>query len=129
MIVIGLGANSSATADDISAAISAAEAAAGCRATQIAVFEGAHFAPALEKARETAAASLVRVPLSCLKARSDDCHTRSERSLERFGVASISEASALVAAGERSRLIVPRLVCGPVTAAVAIAVNEAEPSP
>ncbi len=46
--------------------------------------------------------------------------THSKRSPPRAGVPSVSEAAALVAAGEGARLLGPRIVVGPVTCALAI---------
>lgn len=122
MIAIGIGAQSTATADDIAAAIARVEQEAGAQATRIATFDGARFLSAAQRA----AIPLMTLPLAALQARSAECQTQSDRSLKLFDVASIAEAAALAAAGPGSRLIVPRLVCGNVTAAAAQSAHDAE---
>ena len=60
--------------------------------------------------------------------RNDDCLTRSERTLDLFGVASVAEAAALAAAGPGSQLIVPRLIIGNATVAAARSADAKEAS-
>ncbi|PPC88250.1 MAG: precorrin methylase [Hyphomicrobium sp.] len=126
MIAIGIGANSSATSADIAVAISSAHRAMSNHATLIATLTNAPFAFAAEQAAQNINTRLTTFTSETLATRNADCQTASERTLARFGVASIAEASALVAAGQNSRLILPRIVCGPVTAAAAISADHTE---
>ena len=120
MIAIGIGARSGVTADEIGAAILKAELAAESRAHVIATFAEAAFHESAREAANRAVTPFQSLSLAELRQRSDDCQTHSERSLAMHGVVSISEAAALAAAGEGSRLIVPRIVSGAVTAAAAV---------
>jgi cobalt-precorrin 5A hydrolase len=120
MMVIGIGANSGVTTDDISDAIAQAEQAAGQRAHSIATLGEAKFFDSIEQAAERSAIPLKLLTLADLQLRSAECQTTSERALSLFDVTSIAEAAALAAAGPGSKLVVPRLICGHVTAAAAI---------
>ena len=128
MMAIGIGAKSTATPTDIIAAIDAARQASRLHADIIATLANAPFETALQAAATEYKTRLITFTPATLASRNADCQTASQLSRERFGVTSIAEASALVAAGENSRLIVPRLVCGPVTAAAAISADHAESS-
>lgn len=126
MIAIGIGAKSTATSADIDAAISSAHKAMSNHATLIATLTNTPFEIAAKKAAQNINTRLITLTPESLATRNADCQTTSERTLARFGVASIAEASALVAAGKNSRLILPRIVCGPVTAAAAISADHTE---
>ena len=72
----------------------------------------------------TAAADALGLPLLTiagheLRSASARCITRSAASLAATGIASVSEASALAAAGEGARLLGPRVTTGNVTCAIA----------
>lgn len=120
MIAIGIGAQSAVTADEIGEAIMKAQAAAGARANVIATFASAGFCHSAREAAIRAETPFLALSFPELRQRSNDCTTRSERSLAAHGVASISEAAALVAAGPGSILMVSRIVSGAVTAAAAM---------
>ena len=126
MIAIGIGARSGVTADEICEAILKTEMAAGERAHVIATFAEAAFHDSACEAAARAATPFQSLTLAELRQRSGDCTTRSERSLAVHGVGSISEAAALAAAGPNSRLIVPRVVSGAVTAAAAMSKDHRE---
>ena len=119
MMAIGIGANSGVSIEDLAAAIQQAAFQAGARADAVATIESALFLEPLREAAKQIATPLTPLALVCLQQRSRDCRTVSQRSLDLFGVASISEAAALAAAGPGSKLIVPRMTFGNVTAAVA----------
>jgi len=118
MIAIGIGANSRAQRDDFAAAIAdiRREAKGG---DVIATFEKAVFANLVMAAAGCQSVMYRPLALEALRGRSDDCLTRSERTLGLFGVASVAEAAALVAAGPGSHLVVPRRIIGNITVAAA----------
>lgn len=71
------------------------------------------------------AATLLGVPLLVLddgrlRAAASRCLTRSEASIEASGVPSLSEASAIVAAGPDGRLLGPRTILGDTTCALGV---------
>lgn len=121
MIAIGVGANSRAHRDDFIAAIADArrEAEAGDAGDVVATFDAAIFAPFVKAAAARQELSYHPIKLEALRARSDDCLTRSARTLALFGIASVAEAAALAAAGPGSRIVVPRRIVGNITVAVA----------
>ena len=124
MIVAGVGCRRGASAAEIEAAISAAVAQAG-------------FAPAAIDALATSAAKrdetgiaaaaaalgvrLVLVPQRELETAGSRVVTRSQRVAALTGVPSLAEAAALAAGGAAARLIVPRVVVGAATCALASA--------
>ena len=118
MIAIGIGGNSRAGQDDFRAAIAEA-----CRVAEggdmVATLEDAIFAPLVQTAASRQSIAYKSLALDALRERNGDCRTRSERTLERFGIASVAEAAALAAAGPGSNLIVPRRILGNVTVAAA----------
>ena len=118
MIAIGVGGNSRAHESDLVAAIADVrrEADGG---DIVATFASAIFATHVKAAAARQSLAYKPLPLDDLRARSDDCLTRSERTLKLFGVASVAEASALAAAGPGSHLIVRRRLVGNVTVAAA----------
>lgn len=75
--------------------------------------------PAIIAAAETLGLLLIAVPDDDLKCASARCLTSSAASLAATGIASVSEAAALAAAGEESRLTGPRIAKGNVTCAIA----------
>ena len=122
MIVAGIGCRRGASATEIEAAIAAAVAQAG-------------FAPAAIDAVATSAAKrdetgiaaaasalgvrLVLVPQRELETAGSRVVTRSQRVAALTGVPSLAEAAALAAGGAAARLIVPRIVVGRATCALA----------
>lgn len=125
MIVIGIGSNSRATAEDVLAAIRAAESRAGVRCDLVAaLMRGAPDAAIAQAAKEHGRPAMLLTKTD-LAARSEDCLTISEASLAAYGVASVAEAAALAGAGRGSRLLVPRLLRERVTAAVAASEDSA----
>jgi cobalt-precorrin 5A hydrolase len=118
MIAIGIGANSLARKIDFSAALAEAQRGAG-GADVVATFDAAPFADHIRGAASEAALGYRPVTLEAMRTRSDDCLTRSERTLSLFGVASVAEAAALAGAGPGSRLIMPRRIIGQITVAAA----------
>lgn len=128
MIAIGIGANSQAAQDDIVDGIDKIRREA-ISAEVVATFDGAAFAHLVQAAASRRALEYRELPLKALRQRNADCVTRSDRSLDLFGVASIAEASALAAAGPGSQLIVARLIIGSTTVAAAKSADAKEVFP
>jgi cobalt-precorrin 5A hydrolase len=124
MIAIGVGANSKAQADDFAAAL--ASICAETSGDVIATFEKAPFANLLKTAASGRSIAYRELSLAELRERNGDCRTRSQRTLDLFGVVSLAEASALAAAGSGSRLLVPRRVISNITIAAAKSANTEE---
>jgi cobalt-precorrin 5A hydrolase len=130
MIAAGIGCKRGATASDIEAAIHAALASARIEADALDVIATIE-AKSAEAGIRTAAAklgvTLMVVPELELFAANGRVETHSERVAVLSGVGSVAEAAALAAAGPASTLIVPRLIVGAATCA--LAATPPEPAP
>jgi cobalt-precorrin 5A hydrolase len=122
MIAAGIGCKRGAAASDIEAAIHAALASARIEADALDVIATIE-AKSAEAGIRTAAAklgvTLMVVPELELFAANGRVETHSERVAVLSGVGSVAEAAALAAAGPASTLIVPRLIVGAATCALA----------
>jgi cobalt-precorrin 5A hydrolase len=122
MIAAGIGCKRGAAASDIEAAIHAALASARIEADALDVIATIE-AKSAETGIRTAAAklgvTLMVVPELELFAANGRVETHSERVAVLSGVGSVAEAAALAAAGPASTLIVPRLIVGAATCALA----------
>ena len=122
MIAAGVGFRSGAGAAEIAALVREAEKRAGVRAGDLAVL-----ATIDDRAAEQAfveAAAMLAIPAASVgqeeaQGASARVATRSNRVLARYGVGSVAEAAALWAAGEESRLVLPRIASAKVTCALA----------
>jgi cobalt-precorrin 5A hydrolase len=122
MIAAGIGCRRGAPASDVKAAIRAALARAHIddgALDVIATIESKNDEPGIRAAAERLGISLIIVPALRLAASGDRVKTRSERVAALIGVGSVAEAAALAAAGSASRLIVPRIIVGTATCALA----------
>lgn len=122
VIVAGIGSRKGVTVDDVLAAIDAALAEHGltrARLDRLATVALKAEEPALLSAATTLRLEIVVADPAALDAAGRRALTHSDRSLEIAGMPSVSEASALAAAGSGSRLLGPRVVVGPVTCALA----------
>jgi cobalt-precorrin 5A hydrolase len=130
MIAAGIGCKRGATASDIEAAVHAALASARIEADALDVIATIE-AKSAEAGIRTAAAklgvTLMVVPELELFAANGRVETHSERVAVLSGVGSVAEAAALAAAGPASTLIVPRLIVGAATCA--LAATPPEPAP
>jgi cobalt-precorrin 5A hydrolase len=130
MIAAGIGCKRGAAASDIEAAIHAALASARIEADALDVIATVE-AKSAEAGIRTAAAklgvTLMVVPELELFAANGRVETHSERVAVLSGVGSVAEAAALAAAGPASTLIVPRLIVGAATCA--LAATPPEPAP
>ena len=120
MIVAGVGCRRGTSAAEIEAAIVAALAQAGpvrqLDAVASAAFKGEE--PGLAAAAAARGVPLILVTQSDLE-RAGGLATHSRRIVGLMGVGSVAEAAAIAASGPNARLIVPRIVVGAATCAVA----------
>jgi cobalt-precorrin 5A hydrolase len=122
MIVAGIGCRKGATPEEIGAALDTALERAGRPLATIDLL--ASSARKRQEAGLAAAAAarglrLVFVEQDELEIASARGTTWSRRVLALAGVPSVAEAAALAAGGSKARLILPRIVVGPVTCALA----------
>jgi cobalt-precorrin 5A hydrolase len=128
MIIAGIGCRKGTPAAEIETAVSAALARAGLDHAAIGMI-----ATSATKEGEpgiAGAAAALGVPLTLvapaeLATAGERVATRSERVLALAGVPSVAEAAALAAGGAAARLIVPRVVVGAATCALAEAAGVA----
>jgi cobalt-precorrin 5A hydrolase len=124
MIVAGIGCRRGATAQEIDAAIDAALAEAGHSREAlhlIATSDGKGSEVGIIEAAAGRGVGLVLVKPAELEAAGPRTQSSSPRVKELFGVPSVAEAAALAACGPEAKLVVPRIVVGPATCAIAIA--------
>jgi cobalt-precorrin 5A hydrolase len=122
VIVAGIGCRKGASAAEIEAVIAAALERAGFAQETL----GAIAAPA-DKGEEAGIAAvalsyglpLLFVPTPDLEAAAARCQTHSQRVLAITGVPSVAEAAALAAGGPEAKLLLPRIVVGPASCALA----------
>jgi cobalt-precorrin 5A hydrolase len=122
VIVAGIGCRKGASAAEIEAVIAAALERAGFAQETL----GAIAAPA-DKGEEAGIAAvalsyglpLLFVPTPDLEAAAARCKTHSQRVLALTGVPSVAEAAALAAGGPEAKLLLPRIVVGPASCALA----------
>ncbi|QCI68286.1 cobalamin biosynthesis protein [Phreatobacter stygius] len=122
MIAVGLGLRPGTGPVDIRACIEAAlgrldldVADIGCLATV--ATRAAE--PGLIALAAAIGAPVIGIPDEALRGQDAGCATRSTRVVALFGVGSVAEAAALAAAGASASLILPRIVMGRVTCALA----------
>ncbi len=130
MIAAGIGCKRGAPASDIEAAIHVALSGAQIGADAldvIATIEAKTDEPGIRAAAEKFGISLLIVPAPRRAASADRLKTHSERVSALIGVGSVAEAAALAAAGCASQLIVPRLIVGAATCALAASPRESTP--
>jgi cobalt-precorrin 5A hydrolase len=122
MIVAGIGCRRGTTAQEIDAAIDAALAEAGRTREaldSIATSDGKGSEAGIIEAAAGRGVRLVLVKPAELEAAGPRTQSSSPRVKELFGVPSVAEAAALAAAGPQATLLVPRIVVGPATCAIA----------
>ena len=122
VIVAGIGCRKGAPATDIEAAIAAALERAGrplVKIGLIATAESKRQEKGIAEAASARGVPLVFVAPADLETASARGATWSDRVLALAGVPSVAEAAALAASGQNAKLILPRIVLGPVTCALA----------
>jgi cobalt-precorrin 5A hydrolase len=121
MIVAGVGCRRGTSAAEIETAIAAALAQAGLTNHKLDLLATAAFKgdePGIAEAAAARGVDLILVAQADLE-RAGGRATHSRRVAELTGVGSVAEAAALAAGGPAARLVVPRLVIGPATCALA----------
>jgi len=124
VIVAGIGCRKGASAAQIDAAIETALERAGrplARLDLMATSERKREEEGITEAASARGLRLILVAQADLEIAAARGATWSQRVLALAGVPSVAEAAALAAAGPRAQLILPRLVVGPVTCALASA--------
>ena len=121
MIAIGVGCRRGASEDAIAALVKeASKSAEGCgEPTRLFSIDVKRDEAGLVGAAAALGLPLEFLPVEALRAVEGKIATRSAQAEARFGVASVSEAAALVGAGRDARLIAPRVARSGVTVAVA----------
>lgn len=122
VIVAGIGCRKGASAAEIEKAINAALERAGrplAKLDLMATAASKRDEAGIEAAAKARGVRLVFVDQADLEAAGARGATWSERVLALAGVPSVAEAAALAASGPKARLILPRIVVGPVTCALA----------
>jgi cobalt-precorrin 5A hydrolase len=123
MIVAGVGCRRGASAAEIETAIAAALAQAGLASPGIDLLATATFKgdePGIAAAAAARGVDLILVAQTDLE-RAGGRAAHSRRVAGLMGVGSVAEAAALAVGGPAARLVVPRLVIGRVTCALAMA--------
>ena len=123
MMVAGIGSRKGVTARDVRAAIETALEAHGLAMTALSALatgEIKRHEEAIFLAGRDLDLPVLVIPNDALQAVSSSTISRSEESQAHAGSPSVSEASALAAAGKDARLLGPRTVLGPVTCAIAL---------
>ena len=122
MIVAGIGCRKGTTAEEINTAIDTALAVAALlpdRLSLIATSDGKGSEPGIIQAASARGVQLVLVRPSDLEAAGPRTLSSSPRVKALIGIPSVAEAAALAACGPEAKLLVPRIVEGPATCAIA----------
>jgi len=122
MIIAGVGCRKGTSAGEIDAAIDAALGEAGFapeKLQAIATSDGKGSEPGIIEAAAGRGVKLILVRPADLEAAGPRTQSSSPRVKALVGIPSVAEAAALAACGPDAQLIVPRLVVGPATCAIA----------
>ncbi|RWM23685.1 cobalamin biosynthesis protein [Mesorhizobium sp.] len=123
MMVAGIGCRKGVTARDVRAAIETALEAHGLAMTALSALATGEIKreeEAIFVAGSDLALPVIVVSDDALQAASAGTLSHSDLSQAHAGTPSVSEASALAAAGKGAKLLGPRTVLGPVTCAIAL---------
>lgn len=118
-VIAGLGYRRGCAAEALTQVVRDASAQAGCAVHALAAPAFKADEPGLREAADALALPLILVPRGALHGAQGRCLTRSETVRAATGLASVAEACALAAAGEQSRLILPRIAHAGATCALA----------
>ncbi|RRI07120.1 cobalamin biosynthesis protein CbiG [Mesorhizobium tamadayense] len=123
MMVAGIGSRKGVTVSDVRAAVETALEAHGLAMTALSALATGEIKrdeQAIFLAGRDLALPVIVVPDDALRAASSGTISHSDLSQAQAGTPSVSEASALAAAGKDAKLLGPRAVLGPVTCAIAL---------
>lgn len=123
MIIAGIGSRKGVSVEDVLAAIETAIEAHGLAMSALSALATATLKQdeeAIPAAGRALSVPVIIVDDATLQAASAGTLSKSDLSQALAGTPSVSEASALAAAGEGAKLLGPRIVVGPVTCALAI---------
>ncbi|TPI39533.1 cobalamin biosynthesis protein [Mesorhizobium sp. B3-1-6] len=123
MMVAGIGSRKGVTAGDVRAAVETALEAHGLAMTALSALATGEIKrdePAIFLAGRDLDLPVLIMSDAALQSVSSGTVSRSEASQAQAGTPSVSEASALAAAGKGAKLLGPRIVLGPVTCAIAL---------
>ncbi|TPI39814.1 cobalamin biosynthesis protein [Mesorhizobium sp. B3-1-9] len=123
MMVAGIGSRKGVTAGDVRAAVETALEAHGLAMTALSALATGEIKrnePAIFLAGRDLNLPVLIMSDAALQSVSSGTVSRSEASQAQAGTPSVSEASALAAAGKGAKLLGPRIVLGPVTCAIAL---------
>ncbi|CDX35285.1 Cobalamin (Vitamin B12) biosynthesis CbiG protein [Mesorhizobium sp. SOD10] len=123
MMVAGIGSRKGVTASDVRAAIETALEAHGLAMTALSALATGEIKrdeQAIFLAGRDLGLPVLVMSDAALKAVSSGTISRSEASQAQAGTPSVSEASALAAAGKGAKLLGPRIMVGPATCAIAL---------
>jgi cobalt-precorrin 5A hydrolase len=122
IVAIGLGCRAGASAANIVALVQRTLNDAGLAGANAQLFsiDTKQDETGLSKAARLLAMPITFLSRDALAARAADAMTRSDRVAALYDLPSIAETAALAGAGPGSRLLVPRVIAGAVTCAVAI---------
>ena len=122
MIAVGIGCRRGSPAVRIGSAVGAALEKAGLTRERIDTLAAPAFKAeesGIVQAAQDLGLPVTFVGRSQLDAVQPRCATRSSAAEKATGLAAVSEAAALAAAGRNARLLLPRIACGGITCAVA----------
>ncbi|AZO74776.1 MAG: cobalamin biosynthesis protein [Mesorhizobium sp.] len=123
MMIAGIGSRKGVTPRDVRAAIETALEAHGLAMTALSALATGEIKrdeEAIFLAGRDLALPVIVVTDDALQVAASGTISRSELSQAHAGIPSVSEASALAAAGKDAKLLGPRTVLGPVTCAIAL---------
>ncbi|TIV65266.1 MAG: cobalamin biosynthesis protein [Mesorhizobium sp.] len=123
MMIAGIGSRKGVTPRDVRAAIETALEAHGLAMTALSALATGEIKrdeEAIFLAGRDLALPVIVVTDDALQVAASGTISRSELSHAHAGIPSVSEASALAAAGQDAKLLGPRTVLGPVTCAIAL---------
>ncbi|TPI52264.1 cobalamin biosynthesis protein [Mesorhizobium sp. B3-1-7] len=123
MMVAGIGSRKGASVEEVLAAVETALEAHGLAMTALSALATGEIKrdePAIFLAGRGLDLPVLIMSDAALQSVSSGTVSRSEASQAQAGTPSVSEASALAAAGKGAKLLGPRIVLGPVTCAIAL---------
>lgn len=123
VMVAGIGCRSGVSAEQVEAALAAAQRFSARAVSHLATPIAKAHEPGIIGAAAARGVPVILIGQPDLEAANPRTLTHSEHSMTAMNVHSVAEAAALAGAGSGSRLLGPRIAVGPVTCALAEAAN------